>query len=634
MKLPPDQAGENDPVYSSGALSLATHFSAFITRLAEKPCPELSLAAALVSRKTSTGHTCVDLSAIAGNTIPAPGDPFHTPSPAATYPEVSHWRSLLLASKVVGRPGEIAPLILDIKDRLYLQRYWHYENTVAGWFRDRNQKKTPAVALPLLDKGLSRLFPETALPPGETDWQKIAALAAIRNPFTVLSGGPGTGKTTTVARILALVCELSHTMPTILLAAPTGKAATRLQDSINAARPGLDTSPEIKAAIPERAATIHRLLKVRGGRFLHNAENPLPADLIVVDEASMIDLPLMAALLLALPEPARLILAGDHNQLASVEPGSVLGDICSPRALSGFSAEFRQLSRQFPGGLPPESPAREIVVSDGLVELKKNFRFAEDSGIRRAGDAIHNGEAETLLEILENDTYTDITWHQLPDQDHLEKLLRRRLTEERLGFLTTSSPDEAFAALSEFRILCALRHGPFGVIAINAQVEDILAATGRIARPSPPTREIPGLYNGRPVMITTNDYRANLFNGDTGILLPDPAGENQLRAFFQESGRTTRSLSPHRLPPHETAHAMTIHKSQGSEFARILLILPPTLSPVLTRELLYTALTRARTAVEVWADETILRETVSARSHRDSGLGDALWGEERPGARS
>ena len=618
-----------DPFFSG----IAGYFAGFINRLAVKATPELELAAALVSSRTAAGHICLDLAGVAGRPL-SPLITGENEQILATIrcPELSSWREQLLHSGVVGRPGEQTPLILSPQDRLYLHRFWEYEKTVADWIHLRCRDRLP-IDLEKLAQDLARLFPDSSSSAG-IDWQKIAAIVAVTRSFAVVTGGPGTGKTSTVARILALICQQNRpSLPKILLAAPTGKAAARLQEAITRARAAMSDDPEIIAAIPDRAMTIHRLLAPRGTTYRSKSDNPLAADLVVVDEASMVDLPLMARLVRALPAEGRLILLGDRNQLSSVEPGSILGDICRPDALASFSTGFRNLVAALTSDRLPENQQGQVnaPLADTIVELQKSFRFREESGIRLVSSAVRHNDADGLIKALQQDDLPDITWRPVPDTTGLGREVGLQLDRHGLDFLRCDSPEGAFAALGRFRILCALRHGPYGVLAINTLVEKHLARAGLIPRPdnSGNRSSVGPDYCGRPLMITRNDYGTGLFNGDTGILLPDPEDRDRLRAFFQNPDGTVRTLSPRHLPCHETVHAITVHKSQGSEFDRILLILPPAMSPVLTRELLYTALTRAKTALELWATEEVLRATITSPITRDSGLMDALWGIRR-----
>ena len=309
----------------------------------------------------------------------------------------------------------------------------------------------------------------------------------------------------------------------------------------------------------------------------------------------MVDLALMAKLFAAVPEAARVILIGDKDQLASVEAGNVLGDICGT------------------GSRDPESP-----IATHIVELSKAHRFGADSGIQRASALVNAGEEEAALELLRNGQGTDLASAPTPPARALETTLRPRALGGFRGYLESSDPSEALARLGDFRLLCATRSGPFGVENLNLLVERTLAADGLIAPESMH-------YHGRPVLVRTNDYQLNLFNGDVGLILRDPTAGGELRAFFPDGAGAVRRVLPARLPAHETSFAMTVHKSQGSEFERVLLVLPDRDVAILTRELLYTGLTRARSAIEVWANEAVLRAAIARRTQRSSGLREALW---------
>ena len=595
---------------SSAFSDLDRHFAAFIEAQDGGDRPRLALAAALVSRRRSEGHICLDLAGIAG--LGFPETPVAGASPVQ-LPRLKEWVSELNASQVVGAPDEFKPLILDNQHRLYLHRYWNYEQSLAkGILKRAAGQQTPpkeATLSPLVQA----LFPPE---PGEhVDWQSVAALTAVRRRFCVISGGPGTGKTHTLVLILALLLELEPGRKLrIAVAAPTGKAAARIQDSIRSAKAVLPCDEAIKAQLPERATTVHRLLGYipDSARFRHDAGNPLACDVVAVDEASMVDLALMAKLFQAIPPSARVILLGDKDQLASVEAGAVLGDICA-------AATTAQAG---PCGTAP--PPTKDPLADCVVQLRKNYRFSEQSGIYRLSHAINAGRAEEVLQVLrdhQGNGDTDLLAVALPRRAQLKEALRERVIGGFSAFLKISDPLQALATLGQFRILCALREGPFGVTGLNQMTEDILEQAGLI-RPLTPW------YARRPVMITRNDYNLKLFNGDIGLILPD-SESTELRAFFPGPDNTVRKFLPLRLPEHETAYALTVHKSQGSEFDRVLLVLPDRDSPVLSRELLYTGITRARKNVEVWFEEAVFRAALSRRVSRTSGLRDALAGSER-----
>ncbi|MCM0083532.1 exodeoxyribonuclease V subunit alpha [Geomonas sp. Red32] len=601
------------------------HFADFLQRQGGGSSPLFSLASSLVSNAVVGGNVCLDLADIAGTTIEV--DAAHV-----SLPPLEEIKAALLKSPCVTAAGEFRPLVLD-GDRLYLYRYWRYERDLVRVLLHRSAPAPGDLDLPLLRAGVERLFGSARA--GETDWQKVAALAALWKPLTVVSGGPGTGKTSTVIKILALLLEQAkggHLR--IALTAPTGKAAARLKDSIRGMKERLDCSSEIRNLIPEEVTTIHRLLGVRGGslRFRHDADNPLPHDVVIVDEASMVAMPLMARLAIALRPATRLILLGDRDQLASVEAGAVLGDICGGGRSEPFSAAFSAFVREVGGEELPVPVAQgedvtasvtgtEIPLADSLVVLKRNYRFGADSGIGAAARAVNGGEGIRALEILTGDEFGEVEWQDMPAPERLKKALAAKVEEGYAPYLAAPAPGDALRLFDRFRLLCALRNGPAGVAGVNEIVEEILAEKGLIDRSS-------RWYRGRPVMITVNDYNLKLFNGDIGIVLPDPDSDGMPRVWFPAPDGGVRKVSPARLPEHETVFAMTVHKSQGSEFESVLMLLPGHESETLTRELIYTGITRARSRAAIWGEKPVFLEGVSRRVERTSGLRKALWKDD------
>ncbi len=647
-------------------------------------CPELVLGAALACHELGRGHVCLPLAMLAqggdgqGSSRPFGLDPDQSRDLLADLADPASWPALFAASPLVGSEQEEGepprwPLRLW-GDRLYLTRYHDFELGVArhlSALSERAEWPEIAPALSRLfarDYGLvfgallkARLAPDFSVRhfvekyldlvfPHEVEWpavetllksaqaaselerldtlvpealccngQKLAAATAAARPFAVISGGPGTGKTTTVAKLLAILVETGlqgGKAPAIRLVAPTGKAAARLTESIGAALQALDLPPEWVEAIPTEAGTLHRLLGVIPGRsqFRHHRGNPLHLDLLVVDEASMVDLPMMARLLDALPRHARLILLGDKDQLASVEAGAVLGDICSfiEQGISPAQADW--LSRQT--GYRLQGTPAGASVRDSLCLLSKSWRFDQHSGIGQLARACNSGDG-AAVEAVWGAGFGDIRLHPWAGEAYNALIAEgvagygSYLKAARAG----EDPAAVFKAFNGFQILCALRDGPFGVTGLNERLELALAKAGLIQRDG-------DWYAGRPVMVVRNDHGVGLYNGDMGLCLPDDTG--RLKVWFEQPDGTLRALLPSRLPPHETVYAMTIHKSQGSEFAHTVLVLPDSPSPLLTRELVYTGITRAKARLDLYGDRALLAQAVRKKTERYSGLAQRL----------
>ncbi len=596
--------------------NLDLHFAEFMQRLDGREIAEIYLAAALVSHFNRLGHICLDLNNVAGKHLFAEGE-----GRSLLCPSLAGWLEQLRDSPVIGKPGEFKPLILDENSKLYLFRYWEYQEKLAILIKDRSHHDEKTVDIEAVKKSLDQYFPPTN--DNEIDWQRIAAFIALGKIFCVISGGPGTGKTTTIAKIMAFLQEQNQSNPLrIALASPTGKAAARLQEAIKTTKSSLNCSKHIKELIPEETATLHRLLGTIPGSpyFRYNAKNPLRVDVMIVDEASMVDLALMSKLVQALQPKCRLILVGDKDQLASVEAGAVLGDICDTGNPHGYSLQLLQqieaitaIQLDHPNEEQPDNQ-----IQDCIVQLNKSYRFGKDSGIGAVSQAVNRGDGEQALQFLQHGNYTDANWIHLPPVNRLAPTMRNEIIEGFKSYLKSQDPISTFHNFDRFRILCALREGPFGVKTVNMIVENILKAE-RLINPQQTW------YPGRPIMITRNDYQLNLFNGDVGIALRDSESNNDIRVFFIGADNIIRKFHPLRLPAHETVFAMTVHKSQGSEFDHVLLLLTDRDSPVLTRELIYTGITRAREKVAVWGTEQIFKTAVSRCIERTSGLRDALW---------
>ncbi len=595
-------------IESLSALDL--HFARLMARLDGRGCREFELAAALVSSQTRAGHVCLELEDLASSDFLKERLESQQATALASLSPSTLRERLVNDSKALGQPGQFKPLILE-RDRLYLNRYWRYQDSLAKFILSAAGSQLK-LDWELLGERLNAYFPNQGA--DEIDLQRVAAAVALLRRFCVITGGPGTGKTVTVAKIAGLLLEFcrGHNLR-IALAAPTGKAAVRLQEAIKNAKEGLPCSKEVKEQIPDHASTIHRLLGFRrhSPYFWHDAANPLEVDVLIVDEASMVDLALMSKLVQALPRNSRLILLGDNNQLASVEAGSVLADICHQDHLDHFSAEFSGVVSSLGKQSLPIAPGAEPL-TDCVVQLRKSYRFATRRGIGEVSAAVNAGEAGQALEILKSQDFPDVKWCERGDTD-----LQAVLATASAGYVA-GDPAQAFASYNQVRILCAVREGPMGVRAINSALDS--AFRRRLAIPDDKS-----WYPGQPVLVTRNDYQMNLFNGDFGIILPDPDDNDELKATFERPDGGFRTVRPFRLPEYEAGYAMTVHKSQGSEFARVLLLLPEKDVRVLTRELLYTGITRASERVEVFGDEVIWNAAVERRTRRSSGLRDAIW---------
>jgi len=600
-------------------------------------------AGALVSHQLDRGEVYLDLEKLCqqpGLTLAIPTDDAWKAEHEFAFQELSalqaysleQWHSALKQSKLVGLGQGNTPLVLE-SNHLFLRRYWHYQQTLHASIQQRLLPIRDSLPIALLDQ-LTALFPaipETPEKPKIPDWQKIACVLALRSRFTIITGGPGTGKTTTLTKLLALLINLTqyesnHTKKlNILLAAPTGKAAARVSESIGKALDHLNVGEDIKQAIPKKASTLHRLLGSRhdSRQFIHHRDNPIVADIVVVDEGSMIDLEMMASLLDALPNTAQLILLGDKDQLASVEAGSVMGDLCLGAENSSYDESTRAWINQYAGELLAESEKTGSAINQQTIMLRYSHRFNELSGIGQLAKAVNAGNAEQAQAILNNlNTYADLipkprteylNLREQPSPDAANRLLKKLVTfnagvnnngkpnqcqgygyylaviEKNRPTNSTQYDDwakQVLVAFDTFQVLCALRRGIWGIEEINQRIEDWLFP-----------KQIPcPWYEGRPVMVTRNDYNLGLMNGDIGIALKDSTGK--LRVAFPNDDPLAdikiRWISPMRLPDVVTAFAITVHKSQGSEFSHVALVLPENRSPVITRELIYTGITRAK----------------------------------------
>lgn len=606
------------------------HTALTVGRLAGGADDAVLMAVALAVRAVRFGHVYVDLATVA-TTVAPDDETIEVDLPALAWPESTTWATLVAASPLtaIGPDGAPDRPLRLIGTRLYLDRYWRHERSVIADLLRRSDGPPPPVNGDVLASGLRRLFAHGA-DTGPDDLQRLAAATAILRRFSVVAGGPGTGKTTTVARILALLHEQTAALglppPRVALGAPTGKAAARLAEAVHAEAATLDVDPDVRMALlATTASTLHRLLGWQAGnrsRFRHDAWNQLVHTAVIVDEASMISLSMMARLLVAVRASARVVLVGDPRQLASVEAGAVLGDIVG-RAANGLHlrpAARNQLEEVV--GFPVEAsgPGPAASVADGVVVLRRVHRFG--GGIADTADAVDNGDPDAVMSVLRSDA-SDVAWIESGVTDEVGRAaalasVREAVVEAAKAVVAAASAGDAIGALEHLRavqVLCAHRRGPGGASAWRTEIERWLRSA------------IPGYggsvwYVGRPLLVTENDYGLGVFNGDTGVVID--SGGGRLRAVFDRRGEVLE-VRPTRLASVESLYAMTIHKAQGSQFRSVVVVLPATNSQVLTRELLYTAITRAQSHLTLVASEAAIRAAVMRPIARASGLADALW---------
>ncbi len=559
---------------------LSYFFAEFIAKQAQTSNDELpGLSAALVSEANLAGNVCIELDAYSKR-------PLFSSSriEAAEIPlglESADWCARLRTSPCIGGPSENAPLVLD-ENRLYLNRLWFYEDFVATKIKALLEREA-ITNQSEISAQVDRLVPASDAIDQD---QKDAVLAAASKPFSVISGGPGSGKTSTIVRILAVLLALNPECR-IALAAPTGKAAARMTVSIRQLvdQVGLDNSTKFK--MPGEATTIHRLLGYRRNGFNYNELHRLPVDCVVIDEASMIDLKLMYQLLAALPHQAQLILLGDRDQLASVAAGNILGDITG----HGHALDIGTTA-----------------IATSIALLRNSYRFNRDNAISEIASLVNQGQSVAATDLLRS-TDRGLLWYaEESDQIHAETLAWIYDTYQPV--FDSGSPADALDIYDTTRVLCATNRGFSGVESLNHRI-----STALLARNNLPAAN---LYSGLPIMITRNHHELGLFNGDTGILWQF---EDGLRACFRDSDGDIRDLAISRLPEFTPAWASTVHKSQGSEFDSVLLILPSDPdSGVLSRELLYTAITRARQRFILHASNSIVVRAIENLTRRHSGL--------------
>lgn len=592
----------------------------FARMLASSCEPALMLASACLSADAGAGHVCLPLvlltsARLFGGRMPSLAQQAWRRAGGLSLDE---WQKYLLASNAVSDGSRSTPLVLD-KQRLYLQRMWRHECVVAQFF----SRPRPSVAGSAINIAavLARYFPSV----GPTiDWQKIAGAIALTRQVTLILGGPGTGKTSTVAKLLAALLQLSDGGPLrMIMAAPTGKAAMRLSESFEWTLQSLGLNEEQKQRLPRKAITLHCLLGAQPNsqRMRYHRDNPLHVDILIIDEASMVDLAMMGNLIRALPPHVRVIFLGDRCQLSSVEAGGVLSDICQ-FAEFGYSPNRREELARLTGFTLPVSVGRgDYGIADSLCLLRQSYRFNKGSGIDRLANTINSGDVNGALELLNIGTAADVGYIPLRGATQYQIMLDNCVDGYRDYLQRVHNHDAPAAILdvfNRFRLLCALREGPWGVAGLNDRIELALSRAGLINLGTAALG-----YAGRPVMILRNAPLIGLYNGDIGLLLWDSSGQT-LRVYFSLPAGEVKALRMSRLPEHETAFAMTVHKSQGSEFYHTAVALPNQILPLLTRELLYTAVTRARVRLSLYATDEVLRHAIATNIPRRTGLFERL----------
>ena len=604
----------SEPGWAIESLDLA--LSRWIAKRDSEHGPALAALVLLLSFARRQGHTALCVTDLEENPICA-----DVAMAGIKIPPTETLLGALEKSRLVGAPGELIPLVLD-GDLLYFRRLHEGERGIRDAVLSRLGEADPRPHPREIKSAFQQLFASDV--GGDVDWQAVAAAAALRSRFVCIAGGPGTGKTATVIRLMALL--LQHRADyRIALAAPTGKAANRMAESIGEQLESLPIGADLKPSIPTSASTLHRLLGYRPSqaRFTFGDDRKLSADVVIIDEASMIDQELFTSLLAAMHARARLILLGDPHQLPSVDSGFVFGDLCRAADSAERSPAFIEyLSELGVSALPSveapsqievdhlvdeaDSGASHRLIGDSVITLQRGFRFGPDSGIGRLASALRGGRVDDAVQILTSEDYDDL---QLIPRERQKSVVRRAIGEFASALVGSDSPQKALAAIGRLRVLSPVRVGPDGVEALNEDLEDWLVDEGIRPRAS--------VYSGKPILVTTNDYDVSLFNGDLGILWR--RGDHVVGCFPERDG--IREVPLHRLPPHEVAWAMTIHKSQGSEFDEVLIVLPDQANTGrLTRELLYTALTRARRSVTIIGDSDVFADAASRREERVTGL--------------
>lgn len=563
---------------------------------------------AIACRQEAAGHVCADLRRLAaeGVTVERDGE-VRTASVVEPVGGLDAWRAALRASPLVAPAGtredaasDGRPLVLDDADRLYLARAFRDQRALAARLRERLEAADEPLDAEALTAAIARVDAEGAASGDDAAPARRALAVGLTRPLAIVTGGPGTGKTTMVARLVALLAERAlgagEPMPRVRLLAPTGKAAAAMADAFERGRARLTLSDAVRDALPTSASTLHRALHAQTRLDAFGRPTPvrLAADVVIVDEASMVDLAMMRRLLDACVDVPRIVLLGDPDQLASVAAGAVLSELCD-------------LARAAP----------ESDLADAVATLTHSHRFAAGGGIGRLAAAVRAGDADAALALLDDPEQSDVALVEGAGIDGVVASLAEETRRLHEAIATASAPRDKLDRLAGYRVLCAHRRGPLGVDALSLRLDDVAA---RVHRTSPRS----GWFRGRLLLVNRNAPEQDLWNGDVGLVAETDAG---LRALFPDGRGGVRALSPGRVPSHESAIAMSVHKSQGSEFDTVDLVLGDRASPITTRELVYTGVTRARERLRIHASRDALREMIGRRIQRDSGLADRLRGD-------
>lgn len=549
-----------------------------------------------LSLKMSEGHICIPI-----NNIPQLDDqPYFEHYPIKSFDEIA-------APELIGSADDLLKPFIVHQGALYTQRYFKYESKIFSFLKACTQQSSPT-NLPFTASTISSLF---GYNPHETNWQAVAAVNAMMHRFSIITGGPGTGKTTTIAKLLYLLF-LQNKDIKVAIAAPTGKASARMSESLQRAAHQFDEATQtfFKSLIPN---TLHRLLGYIPNSiyYKHNTDYPLPYDVVIIDESSMVDVALFAKLVAAIGPDTKLILLGDKDQLASVEAGSIFGDICQAVNLNAFTPSHLQLLNQYTLINPNDEKFSKEQFSNHIVALQQSHRFTSDSGIGRFAKGIIESDSYILEEFLGLQDKA-IHFDQNYDADYITNFAKSYL-----NYIQTEDIFEALLAFNQIKILCAIKDGPTGLHQINKLVEQSLAHKQWI-------QPYQAFYEHKPIMITKNDYNLGLYNGDIGIIRKDQNGT--LKAWFieNEAERRVKCVLPGFITQYDTVYAMTIHKSQGSEFDEVLMVLPDQYNPILTKELIYTGVTRAKNKVYIQSDKEIFLHACQQPVSRGSGLKERL----------